>query len=704
MPDSIFTNVNRGENIPKQGVGMKKNFAAVFVMIFWKKSVEEIQNKIILTVFVVITLFNFPHHSVCNDLFYSNNVNAADQLDSPSIVLTVEEKDWLKNHPVIRVVQDPGWPPVEFVDSNGNTCGITFDYLQIIEQRLGIKFERVNELSWQEAYSRLKKWEIDMTTSVTVTPERLKFWNFTKPYMTIPIVIVTHADVTYISSMKELSGKNVAVVDGYAVTDWIPKDFPDIKLVKVKNAVEGLELLQSGDVFAFIDNMLVAGYYMSKLKMINVKIAGETPYKNAQSMAIRKDWPILVRIIQKGLDSITESERDTIYYKWVPIRYEHGFDYGLLWKAISLFIILSAGLFIWNNKLLREIKKRKIAEALLEKSERKLRQHIKETPVGVIEWDTSFCVNDWNPAAANIFGYSRSEALGRHTDFIIPESIRNEINPILDRLITKHESVHSLNENITKNGNAIICDWISTPLSSADGKIIGVVSLVRDVTDQERAEELIKSALSEKEILIKELYHRTKNNMQVISSFLQLQSHALKDEKISFLVQNVVARIQAMALVHEKLYKSKNLSQINIREYLEELIDLMMRYYNISKEKITIDLQIEDVYFIIDTAIPVGLVVNEIISNSFKHAFPDNRKGVISVKLFRNTDNSIILILSDNGKGLPEGFDINNCNTLGFVTTVKIIEDQLQGTIDFKNANGLEFVITLKDDIYKERI
>jgi two-component system sensor histidine kinase EvgS len=157
-----------------------------------------------------------------------------------SLGLSQEEKEWLATHQKITVVQDPGWPPIEFADEEGRSAGITHDYLTLIESKLGIKFERISGLSWQEAYSRLKKHEIDMTTSVTVTPERLEFWEFTKPYMKIPIVIVTHSDVTYISSLKELEGKDVAVVDGYAMGEWIAKDFPQINLVKVNSAEEGL--------------------------------------------------------------------------------------------------------------------------------------------------------------------------------------------------------------------------------------------------------------------------------------------------------------------------------------------------------------------------------------------------------------------------------------------------------------------------------
>ena len=244
--------------------------------------------------------------------------------------LTGEERAWLREHPVIRVVQDPGWPPIEFSGKGGEPLGITEDYVQLIEKHLGMRFERVGNLSWQESYARLKRWEIDMTTSVAITPQRSEFWAFTKPYMKIPIVILSNANVPYIAGMKDLAGKTVAVVDGYAVTEWIPKDYPDIQLVKVNTAEEGIQLLQQGKVFAFVDNMLVIGYYLSKLKVMDLKIAGETPYLNSQAMAVRKDWEVLAGILQKALDSISETERDEIYRKWVPIRYEHGFNYGQL--------------------------------------------------------------------------------------------------------------------------------------------------------------------------------------------------------------------------------------------------------------------------------------------------------------------------------------------------------------------------------------
>lgn len=338
--------------------------------------------------------------------------------------LSDEERKWLETHPVIRVVQDPGWPPVEFINKHGDASGMSADYLELIEQRLGIKFERIQNLNWGEAYSQLKDWKIDMTTSVAVTPERAQFWAFTKPYLKIPIVITTQLDVSYIASMRELAGKNVAIVKGYAVEDWISKDFPAIKLIPVKSTQEGLEMLQKGEVFAYLDNLLVIGDYQAKMKTTNLKIAGQTPYVNAQCMAVRKDWAPFAAILQKALDSISDEEQNKIYRKWLPVRYEHGFNYALFWKMLSVFGVILVSMLLWNRKLAHEIQSRKRAEVALRKSEAEHRRYLMGAPFGVFVADDRGRHIQVNPTACHITGYDEQELLTMSIhDFFFEESI-----------------------------------------------------------------------------------------------------------------------------------------------------------------------------------------------------------------------------------------------------------------------------------------
>ena len=415
--------------------------------------------------------------------------------------LTAGERAWLAAHPVIRVAQDPGWPPVEFRSEQGEFIGMTGDYLTLIEQMLDVKFERVRNLSWQNAYTRLKRWDIDMTTSVAATPEREKFWAFTRPYMKIPIVIVAHADVTYIADMHELAGKKVAVVAGYAVTDWIPRDFPEIQLVLVPTAEAGLKALQQGDVFAFIDNMLVVGYYMAKLRMTNLKIAGETPYSNAQSMAVRKDWAPLAGILQKALDSISETQRNEIYRKWLPIRYEHGFDYTLLWYALAIFVLMLSALAAWNWKLLKEIKFRKKAEAALHDSEEKFRLVFESANVGKSITLPSGDINV-NKAFCDMLGYTQDEMRNRRwQDFSVPEDI-DATQAHLDLLLRGDNDYVRFNKRyFHKTGSYVWADISTVIQRGHDRKPLFFITTILDITDRKRKEQ----ALLEKEVQYRNL-------------------------------------------------------------------------------------------------------------------------------------------------------------------------------------------------------
>jgi len=400
--------------------------------------------------------------------------------------LTKEERAWLRDHPVIRVVQDTSWHPVEFTDEYGNPSGMAGDYLGLIEGRLGVKFERVRNLTWQEAYVRLKRWEIDMTTSVAVTPQRAEFWVFTQPYMRIPIVIIAQSTVTYIADMQELAGKKVAVVEDYAVSEWIPRDFPDIQLVRVKTAQEGLERLKRGEVFAYIDNMLVVGYYMAKLKMATLKIAGETPYVNAQCMAVRKDWPLLAVMLDKALGSISQTERNEIYRKWVPLRYEHGFDYTLFRQALTIFTMILLGLALWIWTLLREIRRRKEAEKALRKSEERLRTTLDNMIEGgqIIGFNWRYLY--LNDSIVRQSRTTREALLGRTMMEAYPGIEKTETFARIRACMEKRIHQHTDNDFTFPDGYK---GWFHLSIQPVPE---GVFILSEEVTEQKRSEEALR--------------------------------------------------------------------------------------------------------------------------------------------------------------------------------------------------------------------
>jgi signal transduction histidine kinase/CheY-like chemotaxis protein len=178
----------------------------------------------------------------------------------------------------------------------------------------------------------------------------------------MPINIFASADVSYIGNLKALEGKLVAVVEGHAIHEWLQDKHPGIKLVSVKSVPAGLKILAAGEAYAFVGNVVTAGYYISKLRLNQIRVVGETPYKNAQSMAVRQDWPILAGILQKALDAIPQNEREASFNRWVSVKYEHGFDYSLLWKILVPAFLVVMLFFYWNRRLSKEVIERKRAE------------------------------------------------------------------------------------------------------------------------------------------------------------------------------------------------------------------------------------------------------------------------------------------------------------------------------------------------------
>ncbi len=239
------------------------------------------------------------------------------------------------------------------------------------------------------------------------------------------------------------------------------------------------------------------------------------------------------------------------------------------------------------------------------------------------------------------------------------------------------------------------------------------IDMYKEIETRVKAEEQIKRDLKEKSILLQELYHRTKNNMQVISSMLRMQSRSLKNQSpsgnvnIDFLhdsFNDVINKIRSMSLVHQKLYQAKDLSNINLKEYIQDLIKLLMISYKIKSEKISLKLELEDVFVLIDSAMPLSLILNELVSNVFKHSFPDNTKGELSIRLFKDKNDTINIQLSDNGVGIPDDIDLENINTMGLQTVFDLIKYQLEGEVTYETKNGLKWYICFKDNLHKKRV
>ncbi len=226
--------------------------------------------------------------------------------------------------------------------------------------------------------------------------------------------------------------------------------------------------------------------------------------------------------------------------------------------------------------------------------------------------------------------------------------------------------------------------------------------IIIDITDRKIAEEKIQQDLEERTVLIKELYHRTKNNMQVIISLLSMEIRTYKDEKIKTLINEISNKIKSMALVHQKIYQSNHLCEISLKSYITDLTRYISSGMQQKETEIDFDHDLKEMNINIDTAIPLGLIVNEIITNSIKYAFPEKNHGTISIRLDLLPDKTIELMIKDNGVGLPVDFDVGKSGNLGWKIVTLLIK-QIKGKVEFVNEKGCKIVIKFRD-ITKNRL
>ncbi|MGB9979767.1 sensor histidine kinase [Methanobacterium sp.] len=351
----------------------------------------------------------------------------------------------------------------------------------------------------------------------------------------------------------------------------------------------------------------------------------------------------------------------------------------------------------------RDITERMEAQRAIMQSEEKYRILFEYSPDFIILINPEGKIIDINKSTKKFVNLSKEQLIGKSIlglGVLFEEDV-NEFMEIGNELING-ESVEPFEfKVIDRNGK--IC-WMDAYLSllKKDNGDCAIQIILHDITKRKNYEKQIKQSLSEKEILLKEIHHRVKNNLQIISSLLNLQSRYIEDKDAFGVFKESQNRIKSMALIHEKLYQSEDLTKIDFAEYIKSLTFHLFRSYSIDQSRVELSINFEGILFDIDTSIPCGLIINELISNSLKYAFPNGRKGKISIDLQLKGEKDI-LIIRDNGVGFPEGMDFQNTETLG-LRLVNILVNQINGVITCDKIEGTSFRIEFTKLAYKERI
>jgi len=341
------------------------------------------------------------------------------------------------------------------------------------------------------------------------------------------------------------------------------------------------------------------------------------------------------------------------------------------------------------------------SEYKLKESEERYRNIFENTGTSMLILDEDLNVFLVNKEFENVFGFfeKKLEAKMNWINLIAypdNDKIWDYHNKILnERKISKIPETYELE---LKNKRGEIGNFLATFNNIPNTERI-LVSLI-DISDRKKAENEIKASLKEKEALLREIHHRVKNNMQIISSLISLQSAEVSDEKLVSLYKETENRIHSMALVHENLYQSHDLSHIDLWQYVQNLVEDLIYSYGVSSA-IETEIEVPSIEVNLETAIPLGLIINEMVSNSIKHAFPD-KKGKIMVKLEIDSDENLILMVSDDGVGLPKDSDMDSIKKFGLKLIQALIQ-QLDGKLTFESKNGTTFCIKFKELEYGKR-
>jgi len=360
--------------------------------------------------------------------------------------------------------------------------------------------------------------------------------------------------------------------------------------------------------------------------------------------------------------------------------------------SLSSIVFLIAAIIISFTIALFTLKSTSAAENELRESRQLLSTAIDNAPIGMVLVEPGGRFYRVNQAYCEITGYSEKELLEmKFQDITIPED--HSIGPeIIQKLLNGEIEKAQLEKRyLRKNGVTIYVSLTTSLLKGRDGNPLYFFTQVQDITERKKADESMASSLAEKETLLKEIHHRVKNNMQMIQSIISLQVDRISDKENKQPLLDSINRIRMMSLVHESLYRTENLSRLNLKDYFDRFTQQIKKAYPLEDESIQLFVTVDPMVFDIDTVIVCGIIANELVTNSIKYAFNGLNGGDISIAFKEISPQQAELTVRDNGIGLPKDFDIQTSESLGLRIVRILSEGQLDGNLSLSQEGGVEY-------------
>jgi len=445
---------------------------------------------------------------------------------------TKEEKKWLKEHPVLRVAPDPTYPPVEYIDEDGNYKGISADYLKLLAKEMKVEFEIVKYETWTEALDAARTRKVDILPAAALSVNRSAYLQGTQPYLIFPNVIVSNIDSDSLTTIEKLKGKRVGIVSSYFWFETVEREYPEIEISPVSNVVEGLRYVSTGQIDAFITTVPIAIYYIQKEGLSNLQFNPQSSQSIQLSILSRNDWPILNSILEKALANIPQNKKDTIYNRWITLKQASIYStplFLIIFVAILAACLLALYLsYIWNKILKKEVRKktrelqqdiekREVAERELRQSEEKYRRLFEKSSDPIIITENELIL-DCNISLVNFLEYeTRKDIIGKNLTDISPitqpdgmpsfKKIKQQLSLAREKGFSRTEWVH-----FNKYFDEIWVD-ISTTFIPENGKN-NYYTVWRDITARINSER----ALKENEALYRSLVNATPDAIVMVDA------------------------------------------------------------------------------------------------------------------------------------------------------------------------------------------
>ena len=576
----------------------------------------------------------------------------------PAVQLNEHEKHWLRAHKTIRLGVDRAWPPMEFIDADGNYKGISRDYTRLFGRQLGIHWVDPKPIAWNDVLRGIREKTLDVIPLLSHTPERETYLNFTKPYINAKVVIINRRGTPSIESLSQLTGRHIAVVRGYSLTTDLKRDYPSIIQDPYDSVTEALRGVSEGRSDAFVGILSVAGYLIGKEGLSNLKVAGSTEYTKSFAMGVRKDWPELIGILNKAIDTLDDATRNRIFRHWTTVKFQKHTDYALVFQVLGgALLVLFIG-SIWLGQIKR-------ANRALTESRERLALTLKGAQLGT--WEAQIPSNATprlrlDETCREHLGIPEAPSEMPLNEFmaLLDEPSQRRVGRQVQRFLEGTDTEIRLEYH-----TRLVDRWVyahgHTLQQDEAGRPRFVVGITQDITERHRAHEALEQANRFKSEFLANMSHEIRTPMNAIIGL----GHLLAKTPLNARQDDYVHKIQVSAqsllgVVDDILDFSKiEAGKLNIETAPFSFEEIFESVSIMATARIG-DKPVELLYDF-DPAIPPRLVgdsyrINQIMTNLVSNAAKFTEQGsiVVSAHIWRRHGERIWIRFSvaDTGIGI----------------------------------------------------